>query len=226
MSSEKTADAKPVDTAKSQTPTPVTKAPEPAPLQLDKKLIAEIAAAVAIALRAEGAAQVPALDMDALGAAIADGIGKTTRRKVTFGEYAQRGHSSFHPKSLAETPKLTRVCYQNGVVINHSTAYDREIELLNALTHPGRYLDRLVEVVFRENGSEVEIDVRYPNATADQQLMLKSHCKDFIDMLEQIVKIQVEERAEKDAQDEDRAERRRSFGVSKGTRAAEAAARS
>lgn len=188
---------------------------EPAPIQLDQNLIATIAAAVALALKAQGEAQ-PQLDMQLLGDAIAAGISKTTRRKVTFGEYALTGHSRFHPKPFAETPILRRQSWQNGIWMNPATLHDEEITLLNSITHSGRYMDRQVEVILRGEGASEEVDIRFPNKDINDQLMMKGYAKDFADMLRQIKLVQDEERLEKEAEDQarrDRPKQRQAFST-------------
>src|SRR5262245_41992128 len=73
-------------------------------------LAATIAAAVAQTMAGmQQQAQVPQFDLSAMGeiigAAVAQGIAKNTRRKVTPGEYEARGGiNSYHPKTKAETP--------------------------------------------------------------------------------------------------------------------------
>ena len=155
------------------------------------------------------------LDTQGLGEAIAAGIAKSTRRRVTIGEYAQRP-TARHPLGPAG-PKLKRDCYQNGFRLYYSNLDDHQIELLNRITHSGRYVNRMVEVILNADSSEEVIDIRYKNRTRDQMFELKNHTRNFTDMLEQIVKAQEEE----DRIDAERtAKPRRHFGDNKTMREA------
>jgi hypothetical protein len=200
-------------------------APELPPIQLNQDLITAIAAAVALALKQSNGPQFSMEELgNTIGKSVAAGIASTTRRKVTIGEYIKTGHSPFHPHPLAETPRFLshRRYYQNGVAIQHTTCTDKEVELLNKIDHGGRYVNRLVEVQYRDEGSDVAIDIRFKNATPDLQLELKGHCKNFEDMLEQIAAAQDEERKEAEFNEADRQERRRKFGDTKAMREAQA----
>lgn len=123
----------------------------------------------------------------AIGAAVAQGIAATTRRKVTNGEYELRaGRNSYHPKSKAETPTLKRQVWQNDTAVQESTLFDREVNLLNRITHSGRYMDRKVEVLFNEDA----IYIRYNNKTQEQKFDLKNHFRTLEELLEVVVKQQ------------------------------------
>lgn len=85
------------------------------------------------------------------------------RAKITIGEYQATRGNHYHPDKAKEV-KTTRVCYNNGAVIQHETTYDAENALLNRITHSGRYLDRLVEVTVRQEGGGVEeVHITYNN---------------------------------------------------------------
>ena len=192
-----------------------------AAIALDPNLIAAIVGAVMTSMKGQG----PQFSMEELGQTIGDavalGIGKTTRRKVTFGEYQLTGHSPFHPKPIAETPTLRRRCWQNGIWMVPTTLFDREIVLLNQITHSGRYVNRLVEVILRNEGADEEIDVRFPNKGIDDQLMMKGYAKNFVDMLEQIAVAQTEDRAEKEEQEAGKKARPRQYFKNPAAQAAE-----
>ncbi len=203
---------------------PQQTAPTATPLSLDPNLIAAIVAAVVQALPKSEAA---GIDYDklgqVLGASVANGIAGSTRRKVTFGEYSRSGHSPFHPKPFDQTPILKRRCWQNGVWANPTTLTDNEIVLLNQITHGGRYIDRRVEVVMRQNGSQEEVEIRFKNKSVDDQIAIKGYAKSFEDMLQQIVKVQKEEDAENEGYEQDRRDARaarRTFGENKATKEA------
>jgi len=225
-----------------ETPAPIVAKPAEKPSEnlviLDAdKLATTIAAAVAqtmLSMQQQQSSPVP-FDMNVLGevigAAVAQGIAKNTRRRMTYGEYDKLGpRNSYHPKSKAETPTLKRALWQNETIINPNTLFDREITLANRITHSGRYFDRKVEVIFAEDGENIYI--RYNNKTRDQMFELKNHFRSFQELLEHVVKVQEQE--DKDVQEREeqlRAERdarikskERHFGDNKNYQDAVAAA--
>jgi hypothetical protein len=150
-------------------------------------LAATIASAVAQAMAAQPH------QPSTLGEDIAKGIAASTRRKVTFGEYDALGpRNSYHPKSKAETPVLKRNFWQNGAQLNHSTLFDREIELLNRITHSGRYMDRKVEIIYTPE----DVHIRYANKSPDQRMELKNFFRSLQELLETVVKEQEAEDVE------------------------------
>lgn len=189
---------------------------------------AELAAMIADAVDAKGNQATPAMDPAAFGKAVAEGIAANQRPKVSYGDYIRTAKSAFHPNGKQGAPKFTRLCMQNGTPLQWDTTHDREIELLNQITHSGRYINRLVEVVVNTDNVEHTVDVRYNNKTHDQQTELKGYARNFIDMLEQIVvaqKLENEERADRlDRKATEAQTRTPTFGQSKATQAARAAA--
>ncbi len=151
------------------------------------------------ALNGEVAPKLPAgFDMaafgEAIGNAVAAGIARTQpRRKVTFGEYDPK--TAFQPDKN-KTLKLNRDCFQNGAWMKPTNLFNEEIDALNKITHSGRYIDRLVEVVLIPNGAVDEVHLRYNNKTMAQRLENKGKWKDLADMLRQILVAQALERAE------------------------------
>lgn len=158
-----------------------------------------------------------------LGAAIAQGIAGATPRKVSFGEYARRPDPMYHPMGKAG-PQMKRAYFQNGRKLEYASTHDKEIEQLNRITHSGRYIDRLVEVVVFQDGADDTIDIRFSNATADMQIELKGHCRNFLDMLTQIVDAQemedLEAEERKSTSTPGRVSVPKQFGNSKATQAA------
>jgi hypothetical protein len=151
-----------------------------------------------------GAPQVNTDAMAALAAMIGQQVATAVTaaqpvKRMTFGEYQRR----------AKKGRLTlkRVCWNNGIMIQESVLTNREIELLNQITHTGRYVNRLVEVIVRDEGADEVVELRW-NMKRDAQFELKGSARNFCDILEQIVAAQVEERAEAEAKDE-RAQARR-----------------
>ncbi len=125
---------------------------------------------------------------------------------------------------------MKRPYFQNGVKIEYASTYDKEIALLNRITHSGRYINRLVEVVVSQEGADDTVDIRFNNKTPDMQMELKGYCRNFVDMLEQIVDAQemedLEAEERKATSTPGRVSVPRQFGNSKATQAAVAAANS
>lgn len=203
--------------ATEQTP---ERTPQPVVVGVDpKELVQLVAATVAEALKGFnfGGQRQQQIDYDQLGqsigANVASGIAATQRRKVSFGEYIARPHSYAHPTPESMSIKLKRSCFQNGVMLAEASLSDKEVLLLNEITHSGRYLDRFVEVAFNVNGATEEIDVRFSNATPDQRFMLREHIdyspkrhgSPFEAMLEEIVREQKLEREEVEIEKDARA---------------------
>ena len=150
-----------------------------------------------------------------LGAAVAKGVAASQPpKKVSYGEYQRRIN--------AGRPKLRRDSFENGFQIPEQVLSVNEITLLNKITHAGRYIDRLVEVIIRDEGLDEVVELRYNNATADQRMLRAQHMKSFEDMLQQIVAAQELERVELDEVADKKAERRRVWGNNKAMRDAEA----
>lgn len=158
----------------------------------------------------------------AIGASVAQAIQSNSPRKVTFGEYQR--------KRNAGRLKLTREVFQNGFRLGGPGSFDntldnRQIALLNQLTHTGRYINRLVEVILREEGADQVLEIRYNNKSKDQALTLRTYVRSFTDMLEQIVEVQLQEDKDTDEREgRTRAVRERSFGSGKATQEARAKA--
>lgn len=130
-----------------------------------------------------------------IGDAVAKGIAESTPppppRRVSFGEY-QRRPTLYHPKG-PQGPKMARAYSQNSLLLDYATTYDRDILLLNRITHSGRYIDRKVEVILNNDNAEESVDIRYHDRTADHRLDMKAVVRDFTHMLTQIVEAQEEE---------------------------------
>lgn len=159
-----------------------------------------------------GTSPTPVLfDAKVLGDAIAEGITRTQRRKVSFGEYMAR-----QPKKHT----LTRQCFQNTFELHEHQLTNEQITLLNKIDRGGRYCNRLVEVVLKQNGPDEIVIIRWSCRTKDQRFALQEYFKDFTDLLKQIVAVQ--DAADKTA--DDAAHPARPFGGNKQTREAEAKA--
>jgi hypothetical protein len=162
-----------------------------------------------------------------IGQSVATGMAKNQRRKVPYGEYIRKTHSTSHPDpDFPNGPALTRVCWVNGAFVDVATHQDSEIRLLNRLTHSGRYLNRLVEVIVQHNGSDEEVQIRWNAKTPDDRFELGKYAVSFVDMLEKIVAVQQEEDAEQAQLTEEKQQRKRMFGQKRSTLEAEARAAS
>lgn len=208
--------------ATDKTVTPAPSTPENLIMVDANTLAAAVATAVAQALAAQQGNQGEL--GKTIGDAVASGIAQTTRRKVTNGEYeARAGRNAYHPRSKAETPTLKRQAFQNDTLLQESTLFDREVELFNRLTHSGRYMDRLVEVIFSEDA----VMLRYNNK-GDHKFELKNHFRNLVELLEKLVTAQ--EKEDKDAREmaefqmaerqKREAAKERHFGNSKNTQEA------
>ncbi len=157
--------------------------------------------------------------MTELGNAIAAGMNQHQPKRVTVGQYLKKAHSPFHPSGPAKT--LARVCYDNGVRMQADTLHDKEIDLLNRITHSGRYFHRKVEVIVTDDGGDQTVSIRYPCATPDQRFEMKDEFRNFIECLEGIVLAQEEEDEDMRLQEEEtrvnRERRKRTFGQGKKT---------
>lgn len=141
-----------------------------------------------------------------LGKSIGDAINAGQRRQQPFGAYDPK--SSYHPDKT-KVPPLKHETFQNGARCNPTTLNDAEIVLLNRITHSGRYIDRLVEVIFDDASPGQEtIYINYNNKTVDQRMTNKSKWQSFGHLLQQVVDAQVAE----DAEDEEFRQRRGAKG--------------
>lgn len=162
------------------------------------------------------AQQANSTDYAAIGTAVAAGMAKNERRKVTFGEYQRKVHSTNHPDpKFPNGPLLTKECWINGDRAVTASLNDREINSLNQLTHSGRYIERLVEVMV---GAD-EIRIHWNNKTPDQRFESSKHWRSFEDMMAQIIAAQVIEDREEEVLIEEK-QARRAFGNAKATREA------
>ena len=173
------------------------------------------------ALAAQQPAAAPAImnteQLTAIGSAVAAGLNKHTRPKVSYGDYARRPHSSTHPDpAYPNGPALTRETWVNGHREEQHVLTDKEIHLFNRLSRTGRFLNRLWEV---QVSADV-VDIRYNNRTVDQRNELMEFGKKQIQQLEAVV-AEMDELNAIDADEvEQKVEARRRFGNSKASREA------
>jgi hypothetical protein len=190
---------------------------------------AQVAEMIADALRArdedEPSGPPPGMELaKAIGDAVAEGLAKNSPKKVTYGAYLKRPTAN-HPLGLL-SPKFTagRTYYQNGRQVPYEAVTDAQVEFLNAITHSGRYFDRKVEVIVKDDGGDTQyVDIRYKNASIDDRMDQKSLFRNFTELVQTIAEAQADERAEEEAHPKKIV--RRPFGSGKNTVAAEEAAR-
>ena len=186
----------------------------------------DLAAMIAEALQArdddEPTGPPPGMELaKAIGDAVAEGMAKNNPKRVSYGAYLKRPTLN-HPLGLL-SPKFSRVYFQNGLIVPYDSVNDEQVKMLNGITHSGRYIDRKVEIIVRDEGGDAQsVDIRYRNAMLDDRMELKSLFKNFTDLLEQVTAAQDEERAEDEAHPKKVV--RRPFGSGKNTLAAEEAA--
>lgn len=154
---------------------------------------------------------------NAIGASVASALESrdSKTKKVTFGEYTRRMN--------AGKSKFTREYYQNGFKLSAVDLDNVTIDALNRISRTGRYIDRKVEVIVRDEGADSVVEIRYANKTADQRMELRGNIRSFTDLVQQIVVAQDIENAAEAAQKRP-AVVPRSFGDSKASRDARAAA--
>jgi hypothetical protein len=122
-----------------------------------------------------------------IGEGVAAGIAKNTPRKVTIGQYDPK--TPFHPNRKTAS-LFTRDYYQNGFKLEWDTTSDAEIDLLNKITHSGRYINRLVEVVVNNDSADEVVYINFNCKSADQRFALARVAPDFENMLTQIITAQ------------------------------------
>lgn len=137
-----------------------------------------------------------------ISAGVASGIQATApKRKVSFGEYDPK--TTCHP-SKAKASRMTREYFQNGFKAEHDTTSDTEIDLLNQITHSGRYINRLVEVLVNKDNIDEVVYINWNCKLPDQRFGVMGFARNFEDMLKQIVDAQ---KAEDEEDEMDRATR-------------------
>lgn len=133
-----------------------------------------------------------------ISSGVAAGITATApKRKVSIGEYDPK--TACHPDKKTAS-RMTREYFQVGHRCEHDTTSDAEIDLLNQITHSGRYINRLVEVVVNSDNVDEVVTINWNCKLPDQRFGVMGFARNFEDMLRQIVTAQK-------AEDEEDAER-------------------
>jgi hypothetical protein len=204
-----------------QTPSPT------APITLSIEMLNALAATVTQAVMAGLKAQQGAIPDDlgeTIGNAVASGMSKSTRRKITIGEYINRMNTL---PDGTRRPTLARICWQNDHEIRENVLSVAEINLLNQLHRSGRYIDRLVQVIIGFDAGEEVVYIRYHDKGDHKFALSGAGVRNFETMLKMILTEQAAEDAE-DEREEERTGRKpsgaRSFGSGRNTRRAEEAA--
>lgn len=138
--------------------------------------------------------QTVTLDASQIAHVIAAGMAEAMRqyapKKISIGQYDPK--NPFHPDKRTPKPQLTRHCFQNGTRMDPISMFDEEINLLNSIVRPGRYINRLVEVIIRDEGGDRTLELRYKNRTADQRFENVKQFRDLVEMLRKVVMEQAE----------------------------------
>jgi hypothetical protein len=164
----------------------------------------------------EAVAQATQNIADQIAAGIAAGINEARPKKITIGQF--NGATPWQSDKRT-AKKLNMTWLQNGARMPEKRMNNKEIALLNQIHRSGRYIDRLVEVIVREEGNDKLGELRYKNASIDDRMNFRSNVRNLEHMLQQIV----DEQTRLDEEDGVQKEIRKSFS-SKNTEAARARA--
>lgn len=129
--------------------------------------------------------------LDSIGERIADGIAEGMARLAP--KRIKPGSSLYDPKSPFRSkngPRLKGTVLDNGIALREESLYDREIELCNQITKPGRYINRLVEVLISDDAGTRVVLLRYSDKGVDQRMENKNYWRSLQELLEKIVKEQ------------------------------------
>lgn len=126
-----------------------------------------------------------AADIQALAGAIGQAIEETAPiKQIHISRY--KAQTPFNPTGNKQRPKLNGKYWQNGYPLRPQHMTDEEITLANQI-RPGRYFDRIVEVVERHENGEREVEIRYSNATVEQKMNNKNQFRNFKELCEGIL---------------------------------------
>lgn len=123
--------------------------------------------------------------MAQIAQAIREGFKGATKQKVSISDFDPQ---CFVQEGLPKKAKLKlrRKAYQNGYRLNPNTLSNTEIDGLNKI-RGGRYLNRTVEVIVRDQGASNEaVELRYSNKTFDQRMALKNEFRSLAEAVELI----------------------------------------
>ena len=123
-----------------------------------------------------------------IAAGIAEGL-----QAITPPKKVKPGDPRWDPKTPFRShkgPALTGDVYLNGIRLNQDQLTDEEIRLTNAIQRPGRYVDRIVEVVISTDGGARVMLIRYGDKDIDRRIELMGHWRTYKELVELIVKEQ------------------------------------
>jgi hypothetical protein len=126
-------------------------------------------------------------DIQALANALKGAVEETAPiKQIHISRYVAKTPFNPEGKKKHERSKLKCEFLQNGFKPNVGMLFDAEIDLINQLK-PGRYLDRKVEVIERNEAGKRSIELRYDNASIEQRMEMKNVARSLGEMLEKIV---------------------------------------
>lgn len=131
------------------------------------------------------AAASASVDITALAKAITEAVAEASPvKQVHISRY--RAQTPWNPTGELRRRKMEARFLQNGIELRDWHITDEDIDLLNQIK-PGRYMDRKVEVVERnENGSRT-VEIRYSNQSIGQRMEMKNYARNFTELLQNIV---------------------------------------
>lgn len=125
------------------------------------------------------------VDIQSLAKAITEAVAEASPvKQVHISRY--KAETPWNPTGNKRRLQMNAKFYQNGSQIRDWHVTDEDIALLNQLK-PGRYVDRKVEVIERNENSDRSIEIRYSNETIGQRMELKNHFRNFTELLQSIV---------------------------------------
>lgn len=137
---------------------------------------------------------------DKLAGAITKGIAETAPKKVPFSKYEPR--TPWQPGKKKAMHVLAYKVYQNGFRVSPKKLTNTEIDYLNQIRRPGRYISRRVEVALWSDGGDTSLDLRYSNKNPEQRFENKNYWRNFEELVRLIVEEQNEILERKERQDQ------------------------
>jgi hypothetical protein len=125
-------------------------------------------------------------DIALLAKAITDAVTEASPvKQVHISKY--KAITPWNPTGALRRPAMNAKFLDNGSEIPDWKVTDEDIALLNQLK-PGRYLDRKLEVIERnDNGGARTVEIRYSNKNVGQRMEMKNYGRNFTELLQNIV---------------------------------------
>ena len=125
------------------------------------------------------------IDLKELASAITNAVAEAGPiKQVPISRYLAK--TPWNPTGSKQRPKLRATFLQNGYEIREAFVTDEQIHLLNQIK-PGRYINRKVEVVERNEHGNHSIELRYNNKSIEDRMELKTEARNLTEMLQRIV---------------------------------------